>query len=772
MVHIHQIPKIMRSLILITLFHFANIYICSAQHTFQGSVLDAQEEAIQHALVLLQSSTDSTYLRSTMSDNNGRFQFDQLSASEYIVKVQMLGFQDTLQQVSIVEDTTRLQITLQTATEIMNELEIVATKSTLKNELGKKVLYVGKDLIDNGNNTLEALEQVPSVVTNGRGEVLIRGEKNVVIYVNGQQTNRTTRSLKFLPLESIGKIEVITNPSAKYDAEGVSGIINIVLLKQKKVTKKLQTSISANTTHDYNIGIHPSFTHPKYSFQANLSLYAVWFQQQQYNQRHHFINDLQFQRFEQVVRGTELAPTYHFDFSYSLDSTSEINANLRGHIWNIKETGVLTQQLRYINQQQNQENTLPNDLTENESEWNVSLSYLKKISPNHQLNIRFLNGREKEDNYQTNEEVAIPELNTAQLKQSHTKEHQNFYLNELDYTGTFNNKIEVEMGLRQDWAKYKISQEQAFFNAPTIQTDYDIHIQKYAAYGLFKHQFAQLETSIGLRYEYYNSRILETQTAASFLYTDSKLFPSVQLQYNLSNDHSLQFNYTKRINRPSFFQLNPFVSYTDAFNVDAGNPLLRPAIGNLFEISYQGMVENIVIDLNLFQRTTTDAIQSVVEQVNEEQTIERYANIQTRTYSGLESSLEYSQSFFKGSLSFMAAQSTFVDQEAAISFPKQFSWRLNLRQKLTLPKDFTFTSSQWYKSPRYEAQAEIRGYWTFNAGLSKKLKQQKGSISLTARDIFDRKQYVYLLKQADMEIEKYSKWQTRSLSLKLVYNLL
>ena len=202
-----------------------------AQHYISGQLFNQEGQPLEFASIVLYPIGDSTYIRGAITSQSGVFKFENLAPGSYQLVVQMLGFEDFGQQVNLSSNVVLEAIKLKEETNFLNEIEVVAERSYLESRLGKKVLRIGQDLSNTGSNVLEALERIPSITTTERGGVQIRGSENVIIYINGKETKRKSSTLQFISADVLDRIEVITNPSAKYDAEGVAGIINLVYKK-------------------------------------------------------------------------------------------------------------------------------------------------------------------------------------------------------------------------------------------------------------------------------------------------------------------------------------------------------------------------------------------------------------------------------------------------------------------------------------------------------------------------------------------------------------
>ncbi|MEO1256093.1 MAG: carboxypeptidase-like regulatory domain-containing protein, partial [Bacteroidota bacterium] len=201
-----------------------------AQIRVIGRVVDDQKQSIPFVTISFQSKTISSRLEGTFSDIDGRFNVE-LTPDKYTITFQMIGYENAVIEQVVKDDTDLGRVLLTENVRELDEVIVRAERSHIESDLGKKILYVGADLANAGSTAVDALESLPAVSTTLDGSINVRGSENVIIYVNGRETKRDPKSLQFVSADALQKIELITNPSAKYDAEGVAGIINLVYNK-------------------------------------------------------------------------------------------------------------------------------------------------------------------------------------------------------------------------------------------------------------------------------------------------------------------------------------------------------------------------------------------------------------------------------------------------------------------------------------------------------------------------------------------------------------
>lgn len=754
----------------------------SAQIQLSGNVVSYEQKPIEFAAVGIHPTGDSTQVKGGITNQAGAYSIPNLPVGSYQLTVQMLGYERWQQAIDLTGDVQLPPIILKEEASLLGEVVVVAEQSVVENHLGKKVLKLGKDLTATGSSALEALEIVPSVTTTSRGQVQIRGNANVIIFINGKATRRDPSTLRFIAAESLEKIEIITNPSAEYDAEGVGGILNLVYKKDKSASLKVEvisnlTVLTTPASFNPNGGINASFTNNKVSFFTNLSHDYGRYEDYSDTKRNHFGGGLE--RYENLTVHNGLGNISNalIGFSFEPDSATSLGLEINYDRWDY-QSKIQQQSIFDYRQGADQSVNFQNRGRDSENELWVNFSFEKEFLKDKTLKGSVSAGGEDERNTFASEDAdrnGLPFEVQQFLRSSDEFESQRYYQGILDYKAPFFNWGTMDVGFKADFIRYHIFQE-INLRSNTIQlpdNDFNMNLQKLGVYLVQKKTINRLEYGIGLRLEQFSSKAVQEANQATFTQEYTRLFPSLQLNYLLPGDaHTLGFSYTRRINRPGFFALNPYISYEDPLNLETGNPGLRPEIADLLELNYHQEWNKLNIDLSLYKRTTNDAIQSVVRSIDNNRSLASPVNIGRANNSGVEVQLEYKPTKkFKATGSLVVAQNRFEDAANEISYARQRTWSIRLRQLWELPKDWKIEFSETYRAPSYQIQQKNLGVYYANVGLRKKLNNQRGSLSLSIRDVFNTRRDVYTLLTSDFEIERSYKWQTRQVTLGLSYTI-
>ena len=762
--------------------------VCS-QIEISGYVLTPENEPIEFASVSVYPLNDRSAIKGGVTAEDGKFKIKNLDNDSYVLTIQMLGYEDSTKQINVSGDLQIEPIKLKVQSTTLDEIQIVAEQSTLESHLGKKVLRIGKDLSSTASNALEALDNIPSVTTTPRGQIQIRGNSNVIIYINGKATRRDPASLKYIAAQNLEKIEIITNPSAKYDSEGVGGIINLVYKNDKSSNVKLElisnlTILSNPFYLNPNGGINASLAKEKISFFVNL--YSDHGKYTDYVDAHRSnkMEELQYYENSTVQNGIGSISNIIMGCSFEPDSSSSIGLEINYDRWDLKNNIQQNNLFSYLNKP-DQQLTLSNTREELENELWISLSLdkefqnEKKNKNKKNLQISLSAGGENESNFSDSERLNFTQLSENAvhfLKSSDEKESQKYFQANLDYELPFFNWGSIETGFKADLIYYDVFQE-VELRSDDIQipkNEFNMEMQKFGLYLIQKKKIDKLEYAIGLRMEQFSSKAFQQSDQSNFTQKYIRLFPSAQFNYMISDsEQSIGINYTRKINRPGFFDLNPYVSYEDPLNLSTGNPALKPEIADLLELNYHQEWKVLNVDLTFYQRNTIDAIQTVAASIDENRTITTSANIGKERNRGLEAQLDFRPfKALKSTNIFVVSQNKFQDDEKEISYNQKATWNLQLKQSLQLNNKWKFELTEIYRAPSYQIQEKIHENFYVNMGLRKKFKDNKGSFSLGVRDLFNTRVYQYSLLSSDFEIEQSYKWQTRQITLGLVYTLI
>ena len=730
-------------------FVFIVIVIQAQSFTLKGVVVDAgSQETIDYATVVVKDQASGEILSGATTEDGGQFTLST-TTDKVTVEISFIGFSDkVLQDIQFQGSTADLgTIYLGSDSQALDEVLITADKSTTEFKLDKRVFNVGADLSSTGAGALEVLNNVPSVNVSIEGEVSLRGSTGVQILINGKPSilsDDASNALGTITAEMIDKIEVITNPSAKYEAEGTAGILNIILKKNEK--KGVNGSISVNAGIPANHSIGVSLNRRTEKFNLFTQLGAGY---RELPTRNDNINEDKLAGTILRSNGEEFRNEFFYNFVLGTD-------------YYINPSNVITLSGSFIfedEQQPSETNFSFTDATGMVSEWtrneeteaeNPKLQYelqYKKDFPDfkdHNLLFsaigRFF-GKDQSSVFGNTLTSGQAQLNDQTTE---TSFQEGKYTFNLDYTKPYNENWTLETGaqyLLNDVSNdFSVSDEIAgqFVVDSSLTNLFEYSQDVLGVYGTGAYENNIWGVKVGLRIENTALQTLLVTTNQENDQNFTNLFPSLHTSYKFSDRVSFQVGYSRRIYRPRLWDLNPFFNIRNNFSIRTGNPNLMPEFTDSYEVGSIFIFEDLSLNVNVYYRFTTDKIERIFLFENNVNT-SRPENIGTNKAYGAEANFKYTVSkkiTINGDANYNIFQrdGRFSDQVFDFSADQ---WNAKLTTKFKLSKAIDFELIGNHQSREQTVQGLVSAYSTLDAGLKIKIIDGgKGILNLGARDIF------------------------------------
>lgn len=752
----------------------------TAQVSLVGTVTDATTgKPIPFSTVALFHPTDSTLVDGSIANDEGLFEIKNVNPGTYRLLVRSIGYEDLVRpKLDFSKDLDLGNLPLKESVQSLDAVVVSGERSSVETRLGMKVLNIGNDLSTAGATVTEALELLPSVSTDLDGNVNIRGSSNVIIFVNGKETRRDTKSLQYLSASALQKIEVITNPSAKYDAEGVGGIINIIYKKDSEADFKMETFMGITTPYRLTGGLNTQVSSQKLTGYLNANVRRSHYENR--DERVRVNESADPLRYENLISasGKGRYANITAGLTYEIDTSFSLNFEYNYDRWLDPEDQVQNNNFLFTDGR-DERLSIFNKTRELEDEMSLSFSLDKEWSEERSLKLLFNGGGEVEDNESFYNLQGVDLIGTPleqTISQSKETENQAIYQLTIDYTSPFASFGAIETGVKFDHIKYDITQNLDFVSDELFLPDneFTITLKKYAGYLIHKKEWKQFEYGLGVRLEHFESDGLQITTGERNRQEVTRLFPNVQMVYRPSSAHQFAYNYSRRINRPGFFDLNPFVSFADPLILETGNPDLEPEFAHNHEVTYQLNQEKFGLDLTGFQRTTTNVIQEVVTAFDDERLLYTLANFGKQLNRGVEVSANYEPLKVLeliGNFSWYHTRFEADEGDVEVRFNNQGTWQANFRQRLNLKGDWSLELIEYYQAPRIGIQAEDLENTYINLALRKSFNNKRAVLTLNFQDIFDTRVFKSRLAGPDFLIDNLFKFQSRKLSLELRYKI-
>jgi len=745
-----------------------------------GKLIESfNEEPIAFATVLVFEKGTRTNITGVSTDMDGAFEIN-LNTEDVDVELSFIGFETkVLTDVIFINGLADLGVIKLNQGEFLDEVTIRAEKSTTEFKLDKRVFNVGKDLSSTGMGALQLLNNVPSVNVSIEGQVSLRGSSGVQILIDGKPSilaDDPSNSLSTITAEMVERVEVITNPSAKYDAEGTSGIINIVLKKDEKKGINGSVSLNVGVPNNHSIGFSINRRSEKFNLFAQL---GVGYREQP-NDKENINKDLVNNTTIESI-GEEFRNENYYNIilgtDYHIDDTNVITLS-GNYAYEIEDQPSSTDFSYY-----DSSNTLISAWNRDETteatnpKWQYELQYKKdfKDHKNHDLLFSVQGqffGKDQESEFEVTPTFGDAEFNNQQTE---TEFQRSDFTVKLDYTKPFSDKTTLETGAQyvtnevgNDYTVRNFIDDE-WVTDPNLTNNFEYDQKVLGVYATGAYEGKAWGVKLGLRLENtdLNTFLTNTDEKNAQNYTD--LFPSGHISYKFNEEISLQGGYSTRIYRPRLWDLNPFFNIRNDFNIRMGNPDLQPEYTDSFEVTSIFIVPKASFNLGVYYRYTTDVIERVTY-FEDNVSITRPENIGTDNTTGLELNAKYSPwSWFSllgdFNFSFFDRNGEFEDQNFDFNGER---WTSRMTGKFKLPADFEIELTGNFQSKYKTLQGEISQNTYADFGLRKKVAKGKLVLSASIRDMFNSRNRESIINQPEYYIYS-SSLRGRFVSLGLSY---
>lgn len=725
-----------------------------AQAKVSGQVVDERNQPLPGATVIASFNAESQPFTGTSTDENGRFSLSIPQNGNFLIQIEFIGYKPTRRNISLSGSDIQLG-TLRMAPDVqtIKEVQIVEEKETIQTGIGTMVYDVSKDLVNMGGSATDVLQNIPSVQVDENGGISLRGNANVMILINGKQsaltgTNRQAL-LERIPASSIERIEVITNPSARYDADGGAGIINIVLKRPKE--KGLNGSVQLNLgNYDrHNAGFDLNYQTPKWNLYTSLNgrqdtrIGRITVRRENFlpNTTPFLNQNSEFERFRRSGTFTGGAE-YFFNEKHSLrlEGIFGLEGSREDRLVNNRSLDADRQLMNYFFRNSAE--------VQDENNYSVSLNYDWRIrGSDHTLTAyAAYNQNWRDENTNFWEQYFNADGSTAQddfLQRSRLNGTNGMWIFQLDYKRPITKNIRFESGaksiIRNVSSNFVLEDRlnENWITNTGFTNNFEFNEQIHAAYLLTAARIAQWEMEVGLRGE-------KTNTLAHLITTDERftldyfnLFPSLAVARKINSNNKLQFTYSRRINRPSFRDLNPFRTFSNPLVQRSGNPFLRPELTQSLEAGYQHDRDKLTLTTNIFYKYTDDVIQGILGQQVGDTVVYFPQNIASAHNYGAELILNLrpnrrinwniSTSYYRLIIDGRNLDESVLNDAFAWDIRSLFTW--------SLPGEWRIQANLFYRSPSATAQGTRFEFFMNGIGISKRVLNRKGNINFNVRDV-------------------------------------
>lgn len=744
-------------------------------------------EKLPFATVAVYTRSDSAIVNNTLTEPDGTFAL-QLPRGRYYAIINYVGFQDKIISELNIKGERKFidlgKVLMRADAIALQQVEVRAERSQMEFKLDRRVFNVGKDLTNGGNSAADILDNVPSVNVDPEGNVSLRGSQSVRILVNGKPSGLLsageTDALLRMQGDIIESVEVITNPSARYEAEGEAGIINIILKKNRE--KGFNGSFGATLGHPHNYGAsyNLNYRQKDFNFFSNFGL--------DYRKSPGGGNATR--RFFEGGNLTEFFTT----------ETNQVRGGIGGYFqlgtdWMINEKNTFTGSLLYRTGKDNNNSTVTyhdfvdngesrtiRDIEETENGYNLetALSYKRAFeTPDQEWTIDFkyiVDDDTELANYeQTTDNFPLPEFERS----SNTEDEINL-LFQTDYIHPFSENSKIEGGLRaalrnvNNFFSVESLEDGEFIVLPDFDDQLEYTENIYAAYFIGAQEFGPFSLQAGLRAEYSDITAALLKSNQSNDQNYLSFFPSASLSYELTEKDQLQLSYSRRLSRPYFRRLLPFSNYNDPRNNSIGNPNLRPEFTNSFEAGYLRYFDKGTFLSSIYYRQTNGVIERLTLPSNDGTAIVYPVNLATRDAYGLEFNFSYDfAKWLDITTDFNFFRALVNGAFEGIDYSSDtYSWSGRINSQIEPSDKYKFQASFNYNGPQNTTQGRRLSSYNFDLAASMDVFAGNGTLTLSGRDLFNTRKRRSIVDLPDYKAESVFQWrQTRRVVLTFNYRL-
>ncbi|AWA29847.1 TonB-dependent receptor [Flavobacterium magnum] len=759
------------------IFFVAGIFSMNAQNqgSVSGKVTDSQTNTpISYATIVIKA--DDKITTGGITDDNGNFEIKNLELKKYTVEIQFIGYKTYKTEITLSGDQKNVSLNRISLAEESTELEgvtVVQERSTVEQKIDRKVINVGRDLTTAGATASDIMGNIPSVNVDQDGKISLRGNQNVRVLVDGRPTNiDAAQLLKQIPSTSIKKIELITNPSAKYNPEGMSGIINIVLHKNANdgFNASLNTGVTFATTPKSNSSIDMNYRRGKVNF---FGTYGNNFGYQFNNGDVTREDDNSSQLFD--IMNDNKSHLYKIGMDFYIDDRNTISAYTNQNLF-VGDGYIHTDNLFATPGM----NFTSDDHYRNDngnSTYNLAYKHLF-AKEGHTLDV------EANHNWSKDEQAAefdrAGNTTAADYNDFKVQRRKNSTIN-VDYVNPLNEKTTLELGAESRTIR---TDNDYFTTQPGelayIKFLYDVDI--YSAYATFGQRFQKFSYQLGARVESYK---VEATNNGARAYEDDyfTLYPSAYLTYQLNEKNSLQWSYSRRVDRPSLEQTSPIREFSTVRFKSIGNPELDPQFTNSMEVNYTRMLEKGSISAGVFYRIINDEISRILipDPDNTQNQIMLFDNFDNNKSFGFELSsnykinkwwdiqpaIDFSSITQKGIVSiFNPAINDFESVQTEIT-ANAFNARMNSNFKAT--KKLSFLLFGFYRGGVNGIQFNGKEMYKVDAGARYSFLKNKATMSVRFNDMFNTMRFAF---EGDNPYPQHGQFTWESQSVYINFNFM
>tara|TARA_R110000868_G_scaffold98706_2_gene271745 strand:- start:32542 stop:34992 length:2451 start_codon:yes stop_codon:yes gene_type:complete len=759
--------------------------------TVSGKIIDRTlHEPVAYAAIVIKSQDGSKIITGGITEDDGSFEIKNIPEGTLKFEVQFIGYKTYSTQITISKENRKIdlgEVILEDETQELSGVEVVAERTTIEQKIDRKVINVGKDLTTAGATAADIMNNIPSVnVDQQTGDLSLRGNSNVRVMVDGKLSNvPVAQLLRQIPSTSIKSIELITNPSAKYNPEGMSGIINIVLHKNSNngFNGTINTGLTVGEEAKFNSSLDLNYRNGKFNLYGNygnnIGKYV--------NNGHIFRVDENSEQLFDFLNNNK-SHLYKIGVDFFLNDYNTISFFTNQNSFNGKGKGLTD--ILYYNDSSRNSNQIFTNLQENLSEqynFDYKLKF-KKEGHNIELELDYNHFNQEEDaNFAAQGNTVFPNY-TDNVDTDRKQTIAN-----LDYVNPLDSISKLELGVEArvfetnvDYASTGLSFNNSGNLVPTPDTDFVYGMDIYSAYATFGQNYKKWSYQGGLRVENVEVKA-DTNTVRAFTDKYTQIYPSAFLTYSPSEKNQYQVSVSRRVDRPGLQQVNPIREWSTPLISSFGNPSLVPQFTNSYEVNYTRRLEKGSITTGVFYREINDEINRAVyvDRLDLNKLILTFDNFDNTSAYGMEFSLNYkplkwwsingsfdifsqTQRGITESLQADNSSATLDDIVIEKVEVENTAWNLRMNNSLKATKNLTFQVFGFYRGENQGIQFTAKPMYFVNTGARYSFADGKGTFSLNFNDVFNTMRFAFEGQRPFEQTGQFN-WESRTVYAGLSY---
>jgi len=769
-----------------------------------GTILDQDTGSpLEYATVVLQSVEDPSAVTGGITDLDGNFSVEA-PAGTYNIRVEYLSYETySIEKQRLTRSVNLGEIRMSPSATQLEAVELVAERTTVEVRLDKKIYNIGKDITTSGGTVSDALNNVPSVAVDVEGNISLRGNENVRILINGRPSAiagfGSTDALQQLPADAIEKVEVITSPSARYDAEGTAGILNIVLKREKTLgfNGTVNTFIGYPTNSGFTSNINLR------SDKFNIFNTTGW-RYRDAPGNAFFDNTYTSGSFDRIIEDRHIDRLdRNFNTNLGLEYFINQRSSITGSVfWRFgrDEDTTGNETVRFADGEEDSRTFREEIESEDDNSYQFSLGYRNKFNDEgHLLTADVQYSIDRED-----VEAVIEEQNTFPFERLlafenvREAEDQEEWLIQADYVLPIKDS-QFEAGFRSnmeetitDYRLDTLDQSSGDFVINEDLTNiFTYNEDVHAVYSQYGDKYGKFSYLAGLRLEYTRLKgqvdsefdlsnledLLGEDVDVNFDKDYLGLFPTVNLIFETSENENVTLGYTRRINRPRGWFINPFPSRSSRTNIFQGNPDLDPAFSSTYDLGYLKRWQKLTLTSSIYYQRETGSFERVQEStgITTPDGIEIIRtipiNLSTNQRYGAEAAILYNpKRWLRINSSFNFFRFVTVGEFNGVDYgTENNSWFARFGSKVTLPGKVDWQTNAFYRGPFQNAQTKTKGIFTMNMAFSKDILNDNGTLLVSVNDLFNSRKRQSFTETEFFTSDSEFQWRVRSFTFSFVY---